>query len=459
MNVSSTLCSPDETLAHFLAASDNVDGAEWKIGLHPVALEEASEWEALAGELTQALRMGPGGLNDSQRASILEAAAHPVVLGTGTWKGPLPKAAARTDKVLVWKALGATAAAACVLLMAGRHIASPGGIDPDQWAARLAPRVDGDARFHVRLLPGESVGSLYAVARPGQTTQLASSDGDWSAVGIGGGFQPAAMANVAELVPAPPLPDAPDLLPSMLGIQNRSPGSIGAGDLLNHFAYDYPSPAPGEAVSVTVESGPCPWNPGNKLVHVGLRATSDPKIVPGRYGLAASDLRLLVDFNPARVAAYRLVGHGPSPRQDRGEQWVRSGADLLAGQSVTAIYEVVPVGGQPSERGRQSWKSVKRGSATSNDDLLTAKVTYRNPGKLKRVEKEFVLEDTPSSTPSEDFRFASAVAACALLIDEAPGMQRYALGDALALAQGSLGRDPEGKRSEFVRLLAKKQAN
>ena len=206
---------------------------------------------------------------------------------------------------------------------------------------------------------------------------------------------------------------------------------------------------------MTVVSGPCPWQPGNRLVHIGIRASADPRLGPGLNSLAARDVRLIVDFNPSRVAAYRVIGYR---RQDAPDDLAPTlaGADLLAGQSVTAIYEIVPVGAPAAPGTSTTWTTPPAASPAPAADILTAKAVFRRPGQNHQLERLASLDDLSSGqtlSPDDDFRFAAAVAACGLLIERAPGMQNFQLDDALVLARSSIGNDPDGRRSEFISLL------
>ena len=432
------------------------DGGDWREELDSAAIAEAEEWENLARDLGSALRMGPGGLETAQREAILSAASHPVFLHTGVWTRPLPKPARAPAPPYRW--IAGAAAAVIALLLGARHIPVSWGISPEAWALALAPKQDrepAEPAFHVRLWPGENLapGSAVAAHTP------VSAGGDWSAVGPGGGFQPTAMANVSEVVPTLANPtDTPlvEILPSPIGA-----GRASTAALVQHFRYSYPAPESGEALSLSVQTGPCPWRPGNQLVHVGIQASTDPRLVPGSQSLAVSDLRLVLDFNPALVAAYRLVGYGGSePLSDQPSLGPLRGADLLAGQSVTAIYEIVPVGqtkAARAQRDKTRWQktgNAQRGRAS--DELLAARINYRLPGRDREFKEQTLvhLNDSRAPLPRDDFEFSAAVAACALLLDRAPGMQHYRLEDALALAQSNIGRDPDGRRAEFVRLLA-----
>ena len=443
----------DPTLDAVLRALE--DGTDWRGELEADALPEAEEWENLARDLGSALRMGPGGLDTSQREAILTAASHPVFLHTGAWSKPVPTPARAPAPPYRW--LAAAAAAIIAILLSARHIPVSWGISPDAWATALEPKGEpAEPAFHVRLWPGENLARDSAMA----ASAPVSSNGDWSAVGPGGGFQPTAMANVSEIVPTlANCDDTPleEILPSPIGA-----GRASTAALIQHFRYSYPAPESGEALALCVQTGPCPWRPGNLLVHVGIQASTDPRLVPGSHSLAVSDLRLVLDFNPALVSAYRLVGYGGSePLADQPPLDRLRGADLLAGQSITAIYEIVPAGQLKPARGeRDKSRWQKTGNllrARATDELLAARINYRLPGRTREFkEQSFVhLNESTTPLPRDDFEFSAAVAACALLLDRAPGMQHYRMEDALALAQSNLGPDPDGRRAEFIRLLAR----
>lgn len=432
------------------------EGGDWRASLTEEKWAEAETWEELARELGDALRLGPGGLLTGQREAILEASRHPVFLRVANWDRPPPIPARAPAPPYKW--LAGAAAAAAVFLLGSRFIPVSGGIRPEAWQDTLVRKSDRvEPAFHVRLWPGDRAGNGSAITAA--SAPPASTEGDWSVVGPGGGFQPTAMANISEVVPS--LPGATglplqDLLPAPLGA-----GRASTAALIQHFRYSYPTPNPGEALALCVQAGPCPWSPGNLLVHVGVQATADPRMAPGVRSHAVSDLRLMLDFNPSLVSAYRLVGYGGSdPESATSRSGTRRGADLLAGQSITAIYEIVPAGKKASgrgERGQTRWQSTGRaGPDRSNDELLATRLSYRLPGRDKTFEEQTVVSvnDSRTGLPRGDFEFSAAVAACALILDRAPGMQHYRIEDALALARSSMGNDPDGRRSEFVRLLA-----
>jgi len=186
------------------------------------------------------------------------------------------------------------------------------------------------------------------------------------------------------------------------------------------------------------------------------------KVLVGEMGgtllTVAKDVKLQVEFNPARVAAYRLIGY--ENRLLAAEDFqddTKDAGELGAGHSVTALYEVIPVGvHSPVEiRGLDSLRyqaASPRTGAAAGPELLYVKLRYKEP-----TEDESRLIDLPvldrSREPSEDLRFASAVAAWGMLLRDSEFGRGYTLAEVAALARGAMGKDPEGYRSEFVRLV------
>jgi Ca-activated chloride channel family protein len=172
----------------------------------------------------------------------------------------------------------------------------------------------------------------------------------------------------------------------------------------------------------------------------------------------AKDVKLQVEFNPKRVAAYRLIGY--ENRLLAAEDFdddTKDAGELGAGHSVTALYEVIPVGvDSPVEvRGvdplRYQTQEPRSGSEDS-EELLYVKLRYKQPdGVRSKLLDHPVMDHTGSA--SVDLRFASAVAAWGMLLRDSEYCTKFGLGDVAELAKEALGQDAEGYRSEFVRLV------
>ncbi len=171
----------------------------------------------------------------------------------------------------------------------------------------------------------------------------------------------------------------------------------------------------------------------------------------------AKDVKLQVEFNPAKVAAYRLIGY--ENRLLAAEDFAddtKDAGELGAGHSVTALYEVIPVGvDSPVEvRGLDSlrYQAPSPPTGTASPELLFVKLRYKDPaGGASRLLETPVLDR--AKTPSEDFRFATAVAAWGMLLRDSEYCSGFTLSQVADLARNALGEDRDGYRSEFVRLL------
>ncbi|MDR2473324.1 MAG: von Willebrand factor type A domain-containing protein [Tannerella sp.] len=170
----------------------------------------------------------------------------------------------------------------------------------------------------------------------------------------------------------------------------------------------------------------------------------------------AKDVKLQVEFNPAKVQAYRLIGY--ENRLLRDEDFNNDAIDageMGAGHCVTAFYEVVPVGVTFSGSGSvDSLKyQTKTAVTTSNStDLLTVKMRYKNPDEDTSRKLEVSLTDI-NTTPSEDFRFAASVAMFGQILTGSSFKGDATCDKVIALAKSSSGKDEQGYRREFVRLV------
>jgi Ca-activated chloride channel family protein len=169
----------------------------------------------------------------------------------------------------------------------------------------------------------------------------------------------------------------------------------------------------------------------------------------------AKDVKVQVEFNPAQVAEYRLVGYENRllAAEDFNDD-AKDGGELGAGHSVTAIYEIVPVGrtgsGSVDELRYQS-RDVTRGG-TRTDELLTVKLRYQPPsGGASRLVSRVVR--TGERGAPETLGFAAAVAEFGMLLRNSEHKGTSSWDDVLRLAKGGMGRDPGGYRAEFVRLV------
>ncbi len=173
----------------------------------------------------------------------------------------------------------------------------------------------------------------------------------------------------------------------------------------------------------------------------------------------AKDVKIQVEFNPSRVQAYRLIGYENRllANEDFNDDKKDAG-ELGAGHSVTALYEVIPVGVESAFpiRGVDSLRYQAPGTLASTSDspeLLFVKLRYKAPdGDESQLIEQPVLDST--NEPSLDLRFAAAVASFGMILRESEYCgSEWTMANVLSLARGSTGEDTEGYRAEFVRLV------
>lgn len=170
----------------------------------------------------------------------------------------------------------------------------------------------------------------------------------------------------------------------------------------------------------------------------------------------AKDVKVQVEFNPARVEAYRLLGYENrllraqdfnDDRKDAGE--------LGAGHTVTALYEVVPVGADdaPQVPKVDALKYQREGALLGGAELMTVKLRYKDPEGSESRLLSFPVMDSGRSLAeaSRDARFAAAVAEFGLLLRDSPHKARASWNDVLSLASGAVGDDEY--RREFLELV------
>ena len=168
--------------------------------------------------------------------------------------------------------------------------------------------------------------------------------------------------------------------------------------------------------------------------------------------VVARDVKLQVEFNPARVSEYRLLGYENRAlkREDFNNDKVDAG-EIGAGHTVTALYEIVP-------KGEKGWlEPLRYATAPAGEgksgELAMLRVRYKPAagGESQLITRPISNESTKAS---DDLRFAAAVAAFA---QQLKGDGRYtgsmSLQDTAALARSARGDDPFGLRSEFVQLV------
>ncbi|WP_460066656.1 vWA domain-containing protein [Pseudomonas sp. S2_H08] len=168
--------------------------------------------------------------------------------------------------------------------------------------------------------------------------------------------------------------------------------------------------------------------------------------------VVAQNVKLQVEFNPAQVSEYRLLGYENRAlkREDFSNDKVDAG-EIGAGHTVTALYEIVPAGEQGWLEPLRYGKSDAVVSAKSGE-LAMLRVRYQRAegGKSLLIERPIANQ---VATASEDLRFAAAVAAFSQQLKDGRYTGDFSLKDTEALARGARGDDRFGLRNEFVQLV------
>jgi Ca-activated chloride channel homolog len=181
----------------------------------------------------------------------------------------------------------------------------------------------------------------------------------------------------------------------------------------------------------------------------------------GTLVTVAKDAKIQVEFNPALVRAYRLLGY--ENRLLRPEDFkddTKDAGEVGAGHTVTALYEIVPAAVAGSGRPVDPLRYVAPGQLTDaarSGELLRLKLRYKEPEGRKSRQQQWTLVDRGQSlsAASDDFRFAAAVAGFGMLLRDATDKGAATYASVLELAESSRGDDGRGYRDEFIGLVKK----
>lgn len=177
----------------------------------------------------------------------------------------------------------------------------------------------------------------------------------------------------------------------------------------------------------------------------------------------AKDVKLQIEFNPRVVQAYRLIGY--ENRMLNKEDFnndKKDAGELGSGHTVTALYEIVPVGVRSNfveSVDPLKYQSPAQANIPSSD-LMTIKFRYKKPDGDKSLLIEHVVNNTNKSIAqtSDNFRFAASVAQFGMLLRNSEFRQDASFSNAWKLANGARAYDPEGYRAEFLKLLKNAQS-
>lgn len=176
----------------------------------------------------------------------------------------------------------------------------------------------------------------------------------------------------------------------------------------------------------------------------------------------AKDVKFQLEFNPARVMAYRLIGYENRLLNDEDfNDDKKDAGEMGSGHTVTALYELIPAGSDESmssidplkyQKTESSAKAVK---ADPSAELLTVKLRYKQPdGRTSTLYENPIRGIVRSEKElSDDFRFSAAVAEFGLILRDSKFKSEASVEQILHLAQVARGKDGEGDRGEFIKIV------
>jgi Ca-activated chloride channel family protein len=184
--------------------------------------------------------------------------------------------------------------------------------------------------------------------------------------------------------------------------------------------------------------------------------------IGGTLVTIAKDVKIQVEFNPAEVASYRLIGYENRmlAKEDFNDD-TKDAGEIGAGHSVTALYEVVPAGSNLTtpevdplkyQKPRTSHKQTREAGSS---EMFTVKLRYKKPDgdKSRLIELPVTDNGLGMKAASNDLRFATAVACFGMKLRGSEHVADMSWNEIRSLTESSLDKDPGGYRIEFAALL------
>ncbi len=191
--------------------------------------------------------------------------------------------------------------------------------------------------------------------------------------------------------------------------------------------------------------------------------TEARKVLVNEFGgtlfTIAKDVKLQIEFNPANVNAYRLIGY--ENRMLKSEDFNndrKDAGELGSGHTVTALYEIIPAGVENEfnkiDELRYQKQKIEPGKSYTNE-LMTVKLRYKKPDEdvSKLIVHRLTDSNTALAKTSDNFRWSASVAAFGMLLRESEYVRNYSYDEVVQLAQHARGKDEEGYRVEFVNMV------
>ena len=176
----------------------------------------------------------------------------------------------------------------------------------------------------------------------------------------------------------------------------------------------------------------------------------------GTLFAVAKDVKLQLEFNPKYVKEYKLIGY--ENRMLANEDFTndkKDAGEIGAGHTVTALYELVPSDGKVAQSLR--YQSQELNEKGKGNELGSLKIRYKDPkvkdAKSVEITEPLVFNKKALKETSTDYRVAASVAEFGILLRDNSNKANATYDQVIELAEGAIGKDPEGYRKEFVRLV------
>lgn len=192
--------------------------------------------------------------------------------------------------------------------------------------------------------------------------------------------------------------------------------------------------------------------------------TEAKKVLVNEFGgtlfTIAKDVKLQVEFNPANVQGYRLIGYENRvlAKEDFNDDKKDAG-ELGSNHTVTALYEIIPAGVKDTflrKVDNLKYQINKSGLSrqSGGEEMATVKFRYKAPdgNESKLIEHAIIDQQIPVTKTSDNFRFASSVAEFGMLLRNSAFKSNASFNHVISMAKKAKGQDEEGYRSEFIRL-------
>ena len=169
----------------------------------------------------------------------------------------------------------------------------------------------------------------------------------------------------------------------------------------------------------------------------------------------AKDVKIQIEFNPAKVKAYRLIGYENRllNKEDFNDD-TKDAGEIGAGHTVTAFYEIIPAGSNEEVRNADELE-FQTSKVVKSDYMMTVKLRYKKPDEdtSKLIVSRIKQEDVKSKHLSDNYRFAAAVAEFGMLLRDSKHKADANFKQVTELARQAKGKDDDGYRGEFIRLV------